>query len=42
LQSWAGFAIAATGFAGLSVAEMIKPGMMYLSQTGPLVGFQKK
>lgn len=42
LQSWAGFAIAATGFAGLSVAEMIKPGMMYLSQTGPPVGFQKK
>lgn len=30
LQSWAGFSIAATGFAGLSVAEMIQPGLIYL------------
>lgn len=31
LQSWAGFSIAATGFAGLSVAEMIQPGLIYLA-----------
>jgi hypothetical protein len=31
LQSWAGCAVAATGFGGMSLAEMIKPGMMYLS-----------
>jgi len=30
LQSWAGFSIAATGFAGLSAAEMIQPGLIYL------------
>jgi len=32
LQSWAGFAVAATGFAGLSVAEMIQPGVIYLTK----------
>jgi hypothetical protein len=31
LQSWAGSSIAATGFAGLSISEMIKPGTIYLS-----------
>jgi hypothetical protein len=31
LQSWAGFSIAATGFAGLSLAEMIQPGLIYLA-----------
>jgi len=32
LQSWAGLAVAATGFAGLSVAEMIRPGVIYLTK----------
>lgn len=31
LQSWAGFAVAATGFAGLTVAEMVRPGAIFLS-----------
>lgn len=31
LQSWAGFSIAATGFAGLTVAEIIQPGLIYLA-----------
>lgn len=31
LQSWAGCSVAATGFAGLSVAQMTKPGIIYLS-----------
>lgn len=31
LQSWAGSSIAATGFAGLSITEIIKPGIIYLS-----------
>lgn len=31
LQSWAGCAVAATGFAGLSLAEMVKPGIVFLS-----------
>jgi len=30
LQSWTGCAVAATGFAGLSLAEMIKPGVIFL------------
>jgi hypothetical protein len=30
LQSWAGCAVAATGFAGLSIAEMIQPGVVWL------------
>jgi hypothetical protein len=30
LQSWAGCSVAATGFAGLSVAEMIQPGVVWL------------
>jgi len=30
LQSWASCAVAATGFAGLSISEMIKPGVIYL------------
>lgn len=33
LQSWAGCAIAATGFAGLSLAEMVQPGIIYLTPT---------
>jgi hypothetical protein len=32
LQSWAGCAVAATGFAGLSVAEMVQPGVIFLRQ----------
>jgi len=32
LQSWAGFSVAATGFAGLSVAEMIQPRVIYLAK----------
>jgi len=31
LQSWAGFSIAATGFGGLALAEMIQPGLIYLA-----------
>lgn len=31
LQSWAGCSVAATGFAGLTLAEMIKPGTVYLA-----------
>lgn len=30
IQSWAGCSVAATGFAGLSIAEMIQPGVIYL------------
>ncbi|NSW92372.1 MAG: hypothetical protein HPY74_17195 [Firmicutes bacterium] len=30
LQSWTGCSISATGFAGLALAEMIKPGITYL------------
>jgi rhamnogalacturonyl hydrolase YesR len=30
LQSWAACSVAATGFAGLSIAEMIQPGVIYL------------
>ena len=30
LQAWAGCAVSATGFAGLSIAEMIQPGVIYL------------
>jgi hypothetical protein len=30
LQSWAGCSVAATGFAGLSVAEMLQPGIVWL------------
>jgi len=33
LQSWAGCAIAATGFAGLSLAEMTQPGVIYLKKS---------
>jgi hypothetical protein len=30
IQSWAGCTMAATGFAGLSIAEMVKPGVIFL------------
>jgi hypothetical protein len=30
LQSWSGCSMAATGFAGLSLAEMIKPGLVFM------------
>ncbi len=30
LQTWAGCSVSATGFAGLSIAEMIKPGVVFL------------
>jgi hypothetical protein len=30
LQSWAGCTVSATGFAGLSIAEMVQPGVIYL------------
>jgi len=30
LQSWTGCAVAATGFAGITLAQMIKPGIIYL------------
>ena len=30
LQSWAACTVTATGFAGISIAEMIKPGVIYL------------
>jgi hypothetical protein len=29
-RSWGGMAIEATGFAGMTIAEMIKPGVLYL------------
>ncbi len=32
LQSWACCSVAATGFAGLSLAEMIQPGIVYLAR----------
>lgn len=35
LQGWAACSISATGFAGLSIAEMIKPGVIYLSAESP-------
>ncbi len=31
LMSWAGCAVAATGFAGLALADMVEPGISYLS-----------
>jgi hypothetical protein len=31
LQSWTGCAVAATGFAGLALAEMVKPGIVFLA-----------
>jgi rhamnogalacturonyl hydrolase YesR len=32
LQSWAACSLSATGFAGLSIAEMIQPGVIYLKK----------
>lgn len=34
IQSWTGCAVAATGFAGIAYANMIKPGIIYLKQKG--------
>lgn len=34
IQSWTGCAVAATGFAGIAFAHMIKPGILYGSQEG--------
>lgn len=33
LTSWAGMAMEATGFAGMTLAEMIKPGILYLASS---------
>ncbi|MEE4311834.1 MAG: hypothetical protein V2J62_08165 [candidate division KSB1 bacterium] len=33
LQSWAACSVSATGFAGLSIAEMIRPGIIYIKAT---------
>jgi hypothetical protein len=33
LQSWSGCAVAATGFGGMSLAEMVRPGVIFLAQT---------
>jgi hypothetical protein len=33
IRSWAGIRMEATGFAGMTLAEMIKPGVLYLSTT---------
>jgi len=30
LQSWSACSMAATGFAGLSLAEMVEPGLIFL------------
>ena len=32
IQAWAACSMAATGFAGLSIAEMIQPGVIYLKK----------
>ena len=33
LQSWAGCAVAATGFGGLTIAELIQPGVVFFGQS---------
>ena len=32
LQTWSGMAMEATGFAGMTLAEMLKPGVLYLAE----------
>jgi hypothetical protein len=31
LMSWTGCAVAATGFAGLALADMVEPGISYMA-----------
>lgn len=35
IQSWAGCAVAATGFCGIALADMIKENIIYLKNTTP-------